>query len=156
MKNFQTKSIDSDHKGRELQAPSVTEYMTPKSKLITFNPDNEVKEVIKALLANRISGAPVLNDKGEVVGLIDDKDCLKVLHGAAYYNEPSGKGVVKQYMSNVMRTITAHVDVVEVADIFLQSPYKRLMVLDDDGRLLGQISRRDILRAIKDLEPSTW
>jgi len=68
---------------------------------------------------------------------------------------------VKQYMSNVMRTITAHVDVVEVADIFLQSPYKRLMVLDDDGRLLGQISlgqisRRDILRAIKDLEPSTW
>jgi len=34
MKNFQTKSIDSDHKGRELQAPSVTEYMTPKSKLI--------------------------------------------------------------------------------------------------------------------------
>ena len=156
MKNFQNKAIDSDSRSRELQAPSVTEYMTPASKLITFTPETEIKEVIISLLANRITGAPVLRDNGEVIGLIDDKDCLKVLHGAAYYNEPSSKGIVKQYMSNVMRTVNADVDIVEVADIFLHSPYKRLMVLDDDGKLLGQISRRDILRAIKDLKPSTW
>ena len=154
MKNFKTKSIDDNNKNLGMQAPSVTEYMT--TDLITFKPETEIKEVITTLLSKRITGAPVLNSKGEVVGLIDDKDCLNVLVGGTYYNHPVGKGTVERYMSNVMKTITVHEDILDVANIFLHSPYKRLMVLDDDGKLVGQISRRDILRAIKDLKPSTW
>lgn len=154
MKNFKNKNIDSDDKDLGMKAPSVTKYMT--TNLITFRPDTEIKEVITSLLSNRITGAPVLNAKEEVVGLIDDKDCLNVLVGGAYYNHPVGKGTVERYMSNVMKTITVHENILDVANIFLHSPYKRLMVLDDDGKLVGQISRRDILRAIKDLKPSTW
>jgi predicted transcriptional regulator len=40
---------------------------------------------------------------------------------------------------------------VDAANIFLSSYYKRLQVKDDNGKLVGQISRRDILRAIKDM-----
>lgn len=154
MKNFQTKPHDQVDKNRKLEAPSVTEYMT--RDLITFKQESEINEVIESLLKNRISGAPVLNDKREVVGLIDDKDCLQVLFGNAYYNHPMGKETVASYMSNVMKSISINDNILDVANIFLHSPFKRLLVMDDDGRLVGQISRRDILRAIKDLNSNTW
>ena len=154
MKNFQQNLPDSGRKDRKLNAPNVTEYMV--RKLITFKPDTPITEVIDSLLENRITGAPVLNDKKEVVGLIDDKDCLNVLVSGAYYNHPVAKDTVSSYMSNVMKTIPVHSDIVEVANIFLHSKYKRLLVLDDNGKLVGQISRRDILRAIKDMETNTW
>ena len=154
MKNFQQRSLDPDSKNRKLKSPPVTDYMV--RKLITFKPETEIKEVIDSLLKNRITGAPVLNDKNEVVGLMDDKDCLKVLVGSAYYNHPGSKDTVADYMSNMMKTISIHDNIVDVANVFMQTKYKRLLVMDDEGKLVGQISRRDILRAIKDLNTSTW
>ena len=154
MKNFKNKVATADVKDRGFKAPSVTDYMV--SKLITFTPDTKISTVIDSLLKNRITGAPVLNDSKEVVGLIDDKDCLNTLVGGAMYNHPVSEDTVANYMSNVMKTITVNEDILDVANIFLRTPYKRLLVLDDDGKLVGQISRRDILRAIKELKTSTW
>ena len=153
MKNYQQKPVE-ENKDLSLNAPSVTKYMT--RDLITFTVDTEISEVIKALLDNRITGAPVLNEKGEVVGLIDDKDCLKILVSAAYYNHPVERDTVGNYMSNVMKSISSHDNIVDVANIFLSTPYKRLLVMDDSGKLVGQVSRRDILRAIQELNISTW
>jgi len=149
MKNFQQKSVDDYKKDRKIKAPSVSDYMV--RKLITYQPDTPISEVIESLLSNRITGAPVLNEKKEVVGLIDDKDCLNVLVGAAYYNRPVNDYTVAACMSNVMKTISIHADIIDVANTFLTTPYKRLLVMDDDEKLAGQISRRDILRAIKDM-----
>lgn len=154
MKNFQQKSTEENQKDRKLNASPVTDYMT--RELITFKADTPITDVIDSLLSNRITGAPVLNDKKEVVGLIDDKDCLNVLISEAYYNHPVGKDTVSDYMSNVMRSISIHTDIIEAANIFLHTPYKRLMVMDDHGKLVGQISRRDVLRAIKDMDVNTW
>ncbi|HFA49342.1 MAG TPA: CBS domain-containing protein [Bacteroidetes bacterium] len=154
MKNFQQNAPDSGRKDLQLKPPKVTEYMV--RKLITFKPSTPITEVIDSLLKNRITGAPVLNDNNEVVGMIDDKDCLNVLVSGAYYNHPVAKDTVASYMSNVMKTIPVQSDIVEVANIFLHSKYKRLLVIGDDGKLVGQISRRDILRAIKDMDANTW
>ena len=153
MKNFQQKSVEDHQVERKLIAPPVTQYMV--KKLISFKADTPISEVIDTLLKNRITGAPVLNERGEVVGLIDDKDCLNVLVGGFYYNRPAADGTVATYMSNVMKTISIHANIVEVANIFLTTPYKRLLVMDDNGKLAGQISRRDILRAIQDLKITT-
>lgn len=154
MKNYQQKPATAEPKNRKLKAPSVTDYMT--KELITFKAETKINEVIDSLLENRISGAPVLNDRNEVVGLIDDKDCLNVLFSGAYYNHPVGKDTVASYMSNVMKSISIHDDIIDVADTFVHSKYKRLLVMDDNGKLVGQISRRDILRAIKELNTNTW
>lgn len=148
MKNFQNRAYDQVTQ-QERSYPSVTEYMT--SDLITFSPDMNINKVIESLLENRITGGPVLNQNGEVVGLIDDKDCLSVLFGSEYNKMPMTDETVSSYMSNVMKSITTKEDIFDVANVFLTTPYKRLLVLDDDGKLVGQISRRDILRAIKDL-----
>jgi predicted transcriptional regulator len=154
MKNFQQKSSDDTPKNLKLQAPSVTEYMV--TKLITFKPETEISEVINSFLDNRITGAAVLNDNKDVVGLIDDKDCLKVLIAGGYYNHPVEKDTVSSYMTDVMKTISIHDSIVDVANIFLQTKFKRLLVMDDNNKLVGQISRRDILRAIKDMNTKTW
>lgn len=149
MKNFQNRAVDQNSK-QNVDAPSVTEYMT--KKLITFRKDTDINEVIQSLLENRISGAPVLDEAGEVVGLVDDKDCLNVLFGNMYNQRPTGPATVANYMSNVMRTISVDDNILDVAYIFSTSPYKRLLVKDNNNKLVGQISRRDILRAIKELK----
>ena len=154
MKNFKQKLPDSGDKDRSLKTPSVSEYMT--KKLITFTTDTPINDVINTLLANRITGAPVLDNNGDVVGLIDDKDCLKVIFASAYYNHPVGKETVSDYMSNVMRSISIDSDLMDAANIFVTSPYKRLLIKDHDGKLAGMISRRDVLRAIKELNLNTW
>jgi len=150
MKNFQNKSIDSDINQNDKHVPSVEEYMT--RDLITFKKDTDISVVIKSLLENRITGAPVLDDNGQVVGLIDDKDCLNVLFGNIYNRLPTTAEIVSKYMSNVMKSISMHDSILDVASVFVSSPYKRLLVMDDNNKLVGQISRRDILRAIRELK----
>ncbi|PHN03322.1 CBS domain-containing protein [Flavilitoribacter nigricans] len=149
MKNYQQKPVERTDDRTTVKAPSVSDYMV--RDLITFQPDTAIMEVIKTLLGKNIAGAPVLNSRKELVGLIDDKDCLRVLFDSSYHNQPVNKNTVSDYMTNVMRTISAHADIFEVADIFLSTKYKRLLVVDDQQRLIGQISRQDILRAIHDI-----
>ena len=150
MKNYQQKSVESTDKKRAFKPAPVTDYMIRADKLITFQPETEIIEVVDTLLDNRITGAPVLNSKKEVVGLIDDKDCLKVLFDMAYHNQPVKDNTVAHYMTNVMKTISVDANIADVADTFLSTKYKRLLVVDEEGKLKGQISRRDILQAIHD------
>ncbi|MEM0995127.1 MAG: CBS domain-containing protein [Bacteroidota bacterium] len=154
MKNYKTKSLEDEKKDLTLNAPPVSKYMT--KELITFRPEDEIHLVIESMLKNRITGAPVLNGRREVVGMIDDRSCLNVLIGGAYYNHPVVKSTVADYMYQERKSVSADDNIIEVARIFLEAVYKRLLVLDDAGRLVGQISRRDILRAIDDMRMNTW
>lgn len=148
MKNYQQKAVESEPLQQRAQTALVVDYMA--KNLITFRPETKILRVIETLLEYRITGAPVLNEKDQLVGLIDDKDCLKVLFDGAYHNQPVDNKTVAHYMSNVMKTISPETDIYEVADLFLNTVYKRLLVVDEDGRLLGQISRQDVLKAIHD------
>jgi len=149
MKNYKQKEIAVEPLTPAFKAAPVTDYMV--SKLITFTPEMDITEVIDSLLENRITGAPVLNSRNQVVGLIDDKDCLQVLIESAYHNLPISNNQVAHYMTKDMKSISDKDTIVDAANIFLSTKYKRLQVKDEDGKLVGQISRRDILRAIKDL-----
>lgn len=149
MKNFKQKEVSNatkhGHKNR-----LVDDYMT--KQLITFTPETSLHDVVGSLLDNRITGAPVLDERGKVVGLIDDKDCLRLAFDSLYHNLPVSNKTTKDYMSNVMKSVTIGTDIMEAANIFLTTPYKRLLVLDDKGSLKGQISRRDVLRAVREVE----
>ena len=148
MKNYQQKAVESNNNNHPRKTALVVDYMI--KNLITFKPETDIMEVVNTLINNRITGAPVLTENKELVGLIDDKDCLRILFASAYHNMPVDKPTVAHYMSNVMKTVSPDTDIYEVANIFLTTIYKRLLVVDDDGKLLGQISRHDVLRAIHD------
>ncbi|MDP6707471.1 MAG: CBS domain-containing protein [Alphaproteobacteria bacterium] len=117
-------------------------------ELVTFSPDMDLHQAIKMLLAKRISGAPVVDDQGGLVGILSKKDCLKVAFAASYHKELAGP--VADYMSTSVETVDADDDIVEVAELFLRSTYRRFPVMER-GRLVSQISRHDILQAIEDL-----
>ena len=149
MKNYKQKEIDNSVRHGH-KTTTVQEYMT--KDLITFRPETPLKEVVHSLLMNKITGAPVLNEKKEVVGLIDDKDCLKLMFDSLYHNLPVSSKTTKDYMSDMMKSVKIDTDIMDAANIFLTTPYKRLLVFDSSGKLKGQISRHDILRAIEDIE----
>jgi len=153
MKNYMQKLPDRN-KSKELKAARVTKYMS--RNIITFSPETEIIKVIDSLLEHDISGAPVLNDRNEIVGLIDDKDCLNTLIDSVYYNQPVSKNRVENYMTDIYKRISVNADIVDVANVFMRTNFKRLLVIDDDDKLVGSISRRDVLRAVKEMDITTW
>jgi predicted transcriptional regulator len=152
MKNFMNKPSVLVETGG-IKTP-IREYMA--TNLITFTPESNVMDVVNALLEKRITGAPVLNNRKEVVGMIDDKTCLKLLVASEYYNSPLSEQTVSNYMDDVLMTVKEDISISEAANIFLETKYKRLIVVDESGKLAGQISRRDILRAIRDINTISW
>jgi CBS domain-containing protein len=153
VKSFKPKLTKKDSTAGENFEP-ITKYMA--TDLITFTPETDVIEVIRTFLNNNISGAPVLNEKKEVVGLIDDKDCLRLLIDSVYHNEPIANTTVKSYMTSVMKIIDVGANVVDAAKIFLETKYKRLLIINKEGKLIGQISRHDILQAIETIYVPKW
>ena len=156
--NFKPKFVRKG--GQELKEGAVskyepvTKYMT--TDLITFTPDTEIIAAIDSMIDNQISGAPVLNEKKELVGMISEKDCITVIIDSAYHNQPISTTKVSKYMTRDIKTVSVDADVVDVANEFQKKNYKRFPVIDDKGRLVGQVSRRDILRAIKAMNVTTW
>lgn len=134
---------------------SVVKYMVKARDLITFSPDQKIEDAIKLIIENKISGGPVLNKDRKLVGIISEKDCLKVIVEQAYHNLPSSSRTVSDYMTKEVKTLTPETDVVTAANEFLNTPIRRMPVVDN-GTLVGQISRRDILRAAENISPTSW
>lgn len=126
--------------------PIVDNYMT--RTLIQFSPDENIHSAAKTLLDKRISGAPVVDAAGELVGVLSKKDCLQVVYNASYHKDWGGR--VEEYMSREVRTIDSGTDIITVADLFVESNYRRFPVMEN-GQMVGQISRQDILRALYDM-----
>ncbi|MDJ0873080.1 MAG: CBS domain-containing protein [Gammaproteobacteria bacterium] len=125
---------------------SVRDYMS--ANLVTFTPDTDILNAISQLVEKRISGAPVLDKQGNLVGIVSEKDCLRVALHASYHAESAG--TVSEYMHTEVKTVNADTGIVEVARMFLADEYRRYPVIHEN-RLVGQISRRDALRALASL-----
>ncbi len=128
--------------------PKVREYMVPIEKLHTLRPDTDIYSAVEFLLKHRISGAPVVDEGGALVGVISEKDCLRLLaEGDVGADVPRGN--VDSFMTRDVSTAVSSMDIYYAAGVFLGHHFRRLPVVDD-GKLVGQISRRDILRAVEE------
>ncbi len=127
--------------------PIVDDYMT--RTLVQFNTDENIHSAAKILLERRISGAPVVNAAGDLVGMLSKKDCLQVVYNASYHKDWGGR--VEEYMSRKVQTIDSGTDIIAVADLFVESNYRRFPVMEN-GQMIGQISRQDILSALYAME----
>ena len=132
------------------RAAKARDYMT--RHLITLTPGMEVMHAVGIFVERQISGAPVLDATGNLVGMLSEKDCMRVALSAGYYGEWGGR--VAEYMHSPVATIDADMPIVEVAQLFAEREYRRYPVLED-ARLVGQISRSDVLRALQQLAGTT-
>ena len=130
--------------------PLVTDYMA--TQLVTFSPETDIRDAIKTMLKKKISGAPVLNNQGEIVVILSEVDCLKLMVNGPYDESPAQKGQVNDFMTSAIRTISSERTIMDAAYSFVHSGLKRLPVLHN-GKLVGQISRVDVLRAIEKMGP---
>jgi CBS domain-containing protein len=126
--------------------PLVADFMTTKLK--TLSPEEDILEAVQLLLKHKISGAPVVDDQGKLVGVLSEKDCLTLLARGVDHDVP--QGTVSQFMSVEIRTMPPEMDIYYAAGKFLNAHHRRFPVVQD-GKLIGLIARRDILRAMSDL-----
>ncbi len=126
-----------------VQAPIVADFMD--KTLTTLKPDMSLNTAIDILMKKRLIAAIVINNDDEILGLLSEKDCLKVLLQQAYDQLPWG--VVKDYMHKAPTGIPSTMPISEVVKIFIEQRSRRLPVIES-GKLVGQITRRDILRGL--------
>jgi len=131
-----------EDKIREAHLPSAKDVMA--KNLVTLTPDDDVFDAIALLLQRRISGAPVLDSNGRFLGSFSEMTSMKVLLNAAYQQMPTGR--VRSFINpDRKRIISEDLGLLEIAQKFLDTLYRRLPVLHGET-LIGQISRRDVLR----------
>ncbi|TXE08586.1 CBS domain-containing protein [Gelidibacter salicanalis] len=131
----------------------VCDYMT--TDLITFRTDQKVIEVVEILIKNKISGGPVVNAQNELVGIISEGDCLKQISESRYYNMPMEDDTVEQRMVKNVETLDGNMNVFDAANVFLESKHRRFPILEN-GKLVGQISQKDILMAALEMKGDNW
>ena len=124
----------------------VKDYMT--GRLVTFHPDTDVLDAIHVLVDQGIAGAPVVDDHGDLIGMLSEIDCMKIALQAGYHGQWGGP--VSEYMTRGTETVDANMNIIDLAQLFLDTSFRRFPVLKDH-RLVGQISRRDVLRALSKL-----
>ncbi len=126
-----------------MQVPQARAFMS--KNLLTLSPETDAIEAIAMLLEHRFSGAPVVDKDGKFLGVFSERYIMQLLINSAYEQVPSTR--VDAFMNTDQgRLIDETTDLLEVARIFLDTYYRRLPVLKD-GKLIGQISRRDVLSA---------
>ena len=130
---------------------TIEKYMVPLSKMMTFKPNQPIQDVIAAIIEKKIAGGPVLDDQNRLVGMISEKDCLRLIVDQAYHDLPPQTRQVSDYMTKAVETLSPDTKVVDAAMAFLKSPIRRYPIVKD-GAIIGQVSRRHILRVTQDMK----
>ena len=115
---------------------------------VTVRADATMGEAIKLIIDNKISGLCVVDEANRLVGILSELDCLKAMLSNSY-NE-GGIGQVKDYMAaDNLIVANPHEDITDVAqDMLLKKKRRRPVV--EDGRLIGQVTCRQLLKAARD------
>lgn len=131
----------------------VSDYMS--RNLTTFRPEQSVLEVMNTLIKKKISGGPVVNEKNELVGIISEGDCMKQISSSRYHNHPMEDAKVEDHMAKEVETIDGNMNLFDAADLFLSHKRRRFPIVEE-GKLVGLISQKDVLKAALELKGNSW
>ena len=121
--------------------------------VVTLKPDMDVLQAVAVLLKYRISGAPVVDASGALVGMLTERDCMKVALDAAFHQQSGG--TVADFMATDVVTVPAEEAIIDTVRRFYHGDYLRYPVVDGTG-LVGVISRSDAMRAIGKFWKVEW
>ncbi len=127
-----------------LDLPKVSDYMD--TVVQTLRPETQILNAVDFLLEKHVTGAPVVDGQYRVVGILSEKDCLNLLAAGSDADLP--QGTVADFMTTEVQTIPPSMNVYFCAGLFMNTTVRRFPVVDQ-GKLVGAITRFDILRAIQ-------
>ena len=138
---------------KSLQNILVKDYMS--KEVITFHKSDSIFEVKRILLEKKISGAPVINKSGKLIGIISETDIMKQIVDSRYYNMPMSKTTISKYMTENVDSISPNETIFDAAEKFLRLKRKRFPVIVSN-KILGIISRVDIIAAALNIRSSFY
>ncbi len=127
-------------------APTAADIMTTRVVLLT--PDQDLFDVIGLFIHHKISGAPVVDRAGQYLGVFTERTSIQLLVDALAHGSPTN--AIEGWIDVDSPTVDPDTDLLTIAQILKESAYRRLPVLKH-GRVVGLISRRDVLRAAHQL-----
>ena len=131
----------------------VKDIMT--TNLVLFTVEQSIHEVMNSFIKNKISGGPVVDDRGKLIGVISEADCMKEVSDSRYFNMPILDKSVGHFMTKEVETLPASMTLFDAASRFHETSRRRFPVLDSN-KLVGQISRKDIVIAAINLKSQSW
>ena len=145
------------HREKSIKAKTKTLLVEDimSRNLIVFKPEETINEVMKKFIKYRISGGPVVNEKGDLIGVISEADCMKEVSESRYFNLPILDKSVSNFMTTNVDTIDASKTIFEAASNFFKTSRRRFPVMEKN-KLVGQISRKDIVIATLNMKSNTW
>ena len=149
--SFRGQAVNDDEKN--YQKILVKDYMT--KDVITFLKSHYIFDVMRVMSEKKISGAPIISKRGKLVGIISESDIMKNIVDSQYYNMPVEKIRVSKYMTKSLDFVSPNNTIFETASNFLKLKRKRFPVLDS-GKVVGIISRIDIINAALNIESQNW
>lgn len=116
-------------------------------KPVVFIVGTDLLDAVRILVDKRVSGAPVVDSHGNLVGVLSERDFLQAALVAGYHGERGGR--VEDYMTSKVEAVNADDNLLDVATRFVETKYRRYPVIEDN-RVVGVVARRDVLRAVVD------
>lgn len=126
----------------------VKDYM---QNAVTVVQSATVSEAAQIIIEHKISGVTVIDDKGDLIGILSELDCLRAIVNAVYNGNLPGASIVEDVMTKNVEANSPEDNIVTVATSMLDRNHRRRPVVKD-GKLVGQVSCRQILKAIKDFK----
>ena len=131
---------------------SLDKYMVKRP--VTVNVNDSILEAVDTILAHSVSGACVVDDEGQLVGMLSELDCLRAIVERIYKNQESTAGLVGEVMTADVEVNKPQDDIVSVAASMLSDKHRRRPIIDQN-QLVGQVTCRQILGAFKDFTVPT-
>lgn len=132
----------------------IRQVMTARPR--TVRSDMPILDAVDVLLRHDVPSVPVVDASGALVGVLSEKDCLRLVSEGDREGHDVPHGTVESYMTRDVETLPPNMDVCYAAGRFLEQPYRRYPVVEN-GRLIGEVSRRDVMRAcLGTLRAAEW
>lgn len=113
--------------------------------VVSVQPDTPVTRAVELLIENDITGLPVVEPSGRLVGIVTEKDLIGVLCG-----QDAPSGTARDYMTENVISFDEDDDIIAICECLISNHLRRVPILAD-GKLVGIISRRDLIKYI--MEP---
>ena len=126
------------------KTPIVRSFMKKASR--TFNANEDMADCMSALARSSFAAVPVVDDGGQVVGILSEKDVIRTIIQWAY--DQRAGGAVGDYMSPLEVIVAPEMDLLTAARAFLECNFSCLPVMDGE-KLIGRLTRHDTLKGIE-------
>lgn len=130
-----------------LRSVELKDYMLHDP--VKMKADDDIFEAIHKILVYKVSGICVVDEHNVLIGVLSELDCLKATLSSVY-NETPYADKIKDHMTSKVISVGLHDNIVDVASDMLEHKHRRRPVIDDEGKLVGQVTCRQLLRAVKE------